>query len=136
MDHKLHCIQQQWMCGGMVLSIPCSRAGFVYAMESPFLSLKMIQNRLLIAESLMDDYKRHFYNVYFLTNESAEAIADNIDARVEATNTLRRKSNCYPFEWYMETVYYDQKEPLAESQYAGLVCHKWAICITYTVIKA
>ena len=106
------------MCGGLILTIPCSRVGFVYAMESPLPSSRMIKNRQVIADSLMDDYRRHFYNTHFLSNKSAAAEFDEI---INTTKTLKQKLNCLSYKWYIENIYYDKKEPLVNSQYAGLV---------------
>ena len=114
----------------MILTIPCSRVGFIYTMESPILSSRMIKNRLVIAESLMDDYRRHFYNAHFLTNESAATVVKKFGANIETTKALREKLNCLSFKWYMENISYDKKEPRANSQYAGLVCHSCTYHIT------
>ena len=123
-------IQQQWMCGGMILTIPCSRTGFIYIMESPILSSWMIKNRLVIAESLMDDYRSHFYNSHFFTNESVATASESFATNIKNTKMLRDKLNCLSFRWYMENIYYDKKEPRANSQYAGLVCHTMMYHIT------
>lgn len=112
------------MCGGMILTIPCSRVGYIYALESPILSPQLVRNRLVIAASLMDDYKRHFYTARSLTNNSATEIVKKIDASIHATKMLRQNLKCKSFEWYMYNIYYDKKEPRANSQYAGLVCYK------------
>lgn len=109
----------------MILTIPCSRVGFIYVMESPILSSNMIKNRLVIAESLMDNYKIHFYNSHFFTNETAARISESFGANIKTTKRLREKLNCLSFKWYMENIYYDKKEPRANSQYAGLVCHNY-----------
>ena len=126
------------MCGGMILAIPCSRVGFLYAMESPLLSSRMIKNRQVTTESLMDEYRRHFYNTHFLSNESAATLFENFGANIKTTKTLREKLNCLSFKWYMENIYYDKKEPRANSQYAGLVCYNYIsynMCV-YGMINA
>ena len=107
----------------MILTIPCSRVGYIYALESPILSPELVRNRLVIAVSLMDGYQRHFYKARSLTNDSATEMVKKIDASIYATKTLRQKLKCNSFEWYMYNVCYDKKEPRANSQYAGLVCH-------------
>jgi len=120
------------MCGGMILTFPCSRAGFLYTMESPLLSLQMVKNREVIAESLMDHYKEHFYNANFITDGN-ETIK-KFDANINATKTLRQKLNCNSFDWYMKNIYYDKMEPRADSQYAGLVIYQIVFieCLRYT----
>lgn len=122
------------MCEGMIVTIPCSRVGFVYALENPLLSNQLIRNRVVIAESLMDDYKRYFYNVHFLTNESTATVIEKIDADIKTTKTMRQKLNCNSFEWYMYNIYYDKKEPRVDTQYGGLVCHNYcSICYMITL---
>ena len=115
------------MCGGMLLTIPCSRVGFIYALESPVLNPKQIRNRIVIAESLMDDYKGHFYNAHSLTNRSVTAVVKQINTSIESTKKLRQDLHCKPFGWFMFFVFYDKKEPRVDSQYGGLVCHSYSI---------
>lgn len=111
---------QQWMCGGMILTIPCSRVGYVYILQSASLTPHMLTNRIVIAESLMDGYKKHFYSKYFPTNRNA--VVKKFRASINSSLSLRQRLKCNSFQWYMQKVYYDKKEPLEDSQYAGLVC--------------
>lgn len=102
----------------MVQTIPCSRVGYIYAVESP-VSIEQLKNRQFIAESLMDDYKKHFYGVHTLMDR--KSLLDTHSVAIEATKSLQKKLECNSFKWYLDEVYYDKLEPRSESRYAGLV---------------
>ena len=107
------------MCGGMLQTIPCSRVGYIYTMESP-VNIEQLKNRQIIAESLMDDYKKHFYGIHTFLDK--KEILQSHGAQIQATQDLRKKLECNSFKWYLDEVYYDKKEPRDDSQFGGLVC--------------
>jgi len=91
----------------------------MYAMESP-VNVEQLKNRQVIAESLMDDYKKHFYAMH--THLDKREILHTYGTHIQTTKDLRKKLECNSFKWYLDEVYYDKKEPKADSQFAGLVC--------------
>jgi polypeptide N-acetylgalactosaminyltransferase len=55
-----------WMCGGRLLTTPCSHIGHIFRKKSPYIFQKqqnnIIKNNLIrVAEVWMDDYKNIFY---------------------------------------------------------------------------
>ncbi|KAH8385342.1 hypothetical protein KR200_000407 [Drosophila serrata] len=109
-----------WMCGGMLLYIPCSRVahisrGPVLKRSNPrnynFLgrvSKDLISNKLLIfigtqnykrvAEVWMDDYKRFVY-------ERNPELFQDVDAgNMTAVKDQRKQLKCKSFDWYMTKV--------------------------------
>ncbi|XP_065919997.1 polypeptide N-acetylgalactosaminyltransferase 11-like isoform X3 [Dysidea avara] len=109
---------KQWMCGGMLQTIPCSRVGYLYSTESP-VNIEQLKNRQIIAESLMDNYKKHFYGIH--THLYRKEILQSFGEDIQATQDLRKKLGCNSFKWYLDEVYYDKKEPRIDSQYGGLI---------------
>jgi len=91
----------------------------MYTMESPA-NIEQLKNRQVIAESLMDDYKKHFYGIHTLLDK--KEILQSYSTQIQATQDLRKKLECNSFKWYLDEVYYEKKEPRSDSQYGGLVC--------------
>uniref|UniRef100_A0A8C6L4J6 polypeptide N-acetylgalactosaminyltransferase n=1 Tax=Nothobranchius furzeri TaxID=105023 RepID=A0A8C6L4J6_NOTFU len=92
-----------WMCGGSLEILPCSRVGHVFRKRHPYdfpegNALTYIKNTRRAAEVWMDEYKQYYYSARPSAQGKAfGSIADRL--------TLRRKLNCKPFRWYMESVY-------------------------------
>ncbi|KAH8248815.1 hypothetical protein KR032_003458 [Drosophila birchii] len=92
-----------WMCGGMLVYIPCSRVahisrGPVLERSSPRNYNFLGRNYKRVAEVWMDDYKRFIY-------ERNPEFFHNVDAgNLTALKALRKQLQCKPFHWYMTMV--------------------------------
>ncbi|EDV52151.2 putative polypeptide N-acetylgalactosaminyltransferase 11 [Drosophila erecta] len=94
-----------WQCGGLILTVPCSRVGVIYKRDeleaqmapnrNP--SLQVQKNFKRVVDVWFDEYKLHFYRynprLRNLTSESLDKPRD-----------LRRRLNCKSFGWYRSQV--------------------------------
>uniref|UniRef100_A0A1A8LDU9 Polypeptide N-acetylgalactosaminyltransferase n=1 Tax=Nothobranchius pienaari TaxID=704102 RepID=A0A1A8LDU9_9TELE len=107
-----------WMCGGSLEILPCSRVGHVFRKRHPYdfpegNALTYIKNTRRAAEVWMDEYKQYYYSARPSAQGKAfGSIADRL--------TLRRKLNCKPFRWYMESVYPELRVPEQEAVFSLL----------------
>jgi polypeptide N-acetylgalactosaminyltransferase len=102
-----------WMCGGELLTLPCSRVGHVFRSAQPFTwpngsgALTVRRNAWRVAAVWMD--------------EVADAVGLGIDAKARAAlhgapglddrHALRRRLRCKTFRWYLEEIF-PQHPPL------------------------
>jgi len=100
-----------WMCGGSIMTAPCSRVGPIFRTRRPYKGKPGVDtdlyNSLRTVEVWFDDYKRHFLD--------ARPSARKMDAGdIEERVALRKKLNCHPFSWYIDNVHHTLKEKLLE----------------------
>ncbi|KAH8333855.1 hypothetical protein KR059_003911 [Drosophila kikkawai] len=104
-----------WMCGGMLLYVPCSRVahisrGPVLERASPRKYNFLGRNYKRVAEVWMDDYKKFVY-------QRNPELFHNVDAgNLTAVKAQRKQLKCKSFHWYMTKVAPDflEKFPLVD----------------------
>lgn len=99
-DEAIELSFKVWMCGGKVITIPCSQAKVRHSMHHEAFddanNLQTLKNRKRIAEIWMDGYKSAFYE---MTNAEY-----SLTGNVAKQKQHRQLLNCKSFEWYIKTV--------------------------------
>lgn len=98
---------KNWLCGGQIEVVPCSRIGHVFRKKSfpKSLSQGILANSRLIAENWMDEFKKFFYL------ERPQARDTTYVANVSATDALKDRMQCRKFNWYLQTIFPELKIP-------------------------
>jgi len=90
-----------WLCGGSIEIHPCSKIGHVGRRRKPYtedhVTDKIIQNKMIIAETWMDDYKWMFYR---RTPRARQMDVPDVKLRRKSIEEMQ----CGNFEWYMMNV--------------------------------
>jgi len=112
-----------WLCGGAVLTIPCSRVGhifknFPYKFDGDKDSIVQ-KNLIRVAETWMDSYKKYFYastNIY--TYKRVNLTKDEWTS-LEKRKQLRKDLQCKSFSWYLNEVVPEIEPPPMDAKYYG-----------------
>ena len=112
-----------WMCGGSVVTLPCSRVGH-YFKELPYKGdpewKKSWQKNLMrIAEIWMDDYKRYYYTSTSIFDSWRSGLLKGEQVSLDKRMKTLQKLDCNTFEWYLNNVIPEIGVPPGDSAYYG-----------------
>lgn len=114
---------RNWMCGGQVLTHPCSRVAHVF---KPFSYKfdgdreKIVQKNLMrIAELWMDDYKKYFYAATYSWEFKHTFFTEKDVITLERRRQLKRDLKCKSFEWYHQNIVPEIPRPPDNAHYYG-----------------
>lgn len=124
---------KSWMCGGKIVTVPCSRVGHVQKNSHPYLSKQtkdvVRANSIRLAEVWMDEFKYIIFDVYGIPKYSEEEFGS-----VATRNAIRQSANCKTFGYYLKNVFPEMHNPLVPGAFRGEV-HNAALgndsCLTY-----
>ncbi|ELU10682.1 hypothetical protein CAPTEDRAFT_169618 [Capitella teleta] len=96
-----------WMCGGSVVTVPCSRVGHifrktVYADVNTFQEV-LQKNLIRTAEVWMDDFKKYFYGSAVMY-KSKSSLTDDEKTSLAKRVELRKRLKCKSFSWFLRNV--------------------------------
>uniref|UniRef100_A0A2M4AMU6 Polypeptide N-acetylgalactosaminyltransferase n=2 Tax=Anopheles triannulatus TaxID=58253 RepID=A0A2M4AMU6_9DIPT len=100
-----------WMCGGTMQIVGCSRVAHIQKRGHPYLRQVpdgygiVRRNSIRVAEVWMDEYADYFYETF--GGRAKRGAFGNLTARHE----LRKRLDCKPYRWYLETVFPEQFDP-------------------------
>lgn len=94
---------KNWMCGGYLYIIPCSRVGHIFRKKHPYdfpdgNGATYSKNTKMVAEVWMDDYKELFYQN---RQTARNAHIGDIASRLKIRDDLK----CNDFKWYLDNIY-------------------------------
>jgi polypeptide N-acetylgalactosaminyltransferase len=104
------------MCGGVLLTHPCSHVGHIYRKLSPYsfpggASRIVRKNNRRVIDVWTDEFKNYFHR----TLPNLDKIdPGNLTSRLE----LRRQLKCKSFRWYLENVFPEAEIPF-DAVHAG-----------------
>ncbi|XP_049293438.1 putative polypeptide N-acetylgalactosaminyltransferase 9 [Anopheles funestus] len=111
---------KSWICGGKLITVPCSRVGHVQKHAHPYLfDVKMdlaFHNSARLAEVWMDEYKQVVFDVNGLPRYS-EALFGSVARR----KRIRKRAKCKPFRYYLKHAFPELHNPSINGQFRGEV---------------
>ncbi|KAM4725110.1 LOW QUALITY PROTEIN: polypeptide N-acetylgalactosaminyltransferase 15-like [Anableps anableps] len=93
-----------WSCGGSMEVVPCSRVPHLirHHLPSNFSESDILQkNKIRVADSWMDAYRKIFYRRDTLTHFIRQSKRPNVTERLQ----LKRSLGCRSFHWFLSSVY-------------------------------
>ncbi|XP_053679209.1 putative polypeptide N-acetylgalactosaminyltransferase 9 [Anopheles nili] len=109
-----------WMCGGRILSVPCSHVAHIRKRAHPFIDdghqNVTFVNSIRLAEVWMDEYRQIVFDVNGIQGYS-EALFGSVSDRKE----LRVRAHCKPFRYYLQRAYPEMPSPIVQGQFRGEV---------------
>ena len=111
-----------WMCGGQVLTVPCSRIGHLFR-ALPYVDeawqARWQKNLMRVADVWLGDYRRYFYlstRVYPARRVNFTAAErTSLQRRVQLRQALR----CHTFDWYLANVVPELPLPPHDASFHG-----------------
>ncbi|XP_065083032.1 putative polypeptide N-acetylgalactosaminyltransferase 9 [Ochlerotatus camptorhynchus] len=114
---------KSWICGGRMLTVPCSRVAHIQKTGHPYLvqTKKDVvrANSLRLAEVWMDEYKQIIFDIYGIPKYPEEEVGD-----VSSRKEVRQKANCKTFKYYVQNAFPEMNNPMVEGAFHGEMKNK------------
>ncbi|XP_050097636.1 putative polypeptide N-acetylgalactosaminyltransferase 9 [Anopheles aquasalis] len=111
---------KSWMCGGKMVTVPCSRVGHIQKTGHPYLQSEkkdvVRANSIRLAEVWMDEYKHVIFDIHGIPHYLEEEFGS-----VENRKRIRQRSGCRDFRYYIENAFPEMRNPGVVGAFRGEV---------------
>jgi len=124
-----------WMCGGQVLTHPCSRVAhsfkpFSYKFDGDAFTI-IQKNAMRVAELWMDDWKKFFLASSYVWPHKRTSFNAKDVVSLNKRRVLKENLQCKSFQWFMETISPEIPTPPLDSVYYGEVSNSMSTFCFY-----
>ncbi|XP_058127542.1 putative polypeptide N-acetylgalactosaminyltransferase 9 [Anopheles ziemanni] len=110
-----------WMCGGKILTVPCSHVAHIRKRAHPFIDpfgrLNVtFRNSVRLAEVWMDEYRQIVYDV-----NGIPGYREDLFGSVQERKRIRARAGCQPFRNYLQRAYPEMPSPIVPGAFRGEV---------------
>uniref|UniRef100_A0A2M3YXF5 Polypeptide N-acetylgalactosaminyltransferase n=1 Tax=Anopheles braziliensis TaxID=58242 RepID=A0A2M3YXF5_9DIPT len=124
---------KSWMCGGKMVTVPCSRVAHIQKNGHPYLRGEkkdvVRANSIRLAEVWMDQYKDVIFDIHGIPHYLEEEFGS-----VESRKAIRERAGCRDFRYYIEHAFPEMRSPEVAGTFRGEV-HNFVLgtgmCLEY-----
>lgn len=119
-----------WMCGGEVLTVPCSRVGhvfkpFSYTFNGGDREKIIAKNLMRIAEVWMDKHKIYFYAALRAFDVRRTSFTKkDIQSMNERKFWISKNLKCHSFKWFLDEIIPEINVPPMDAKFFGEIRNK------------
>ncbi|XP_035891923.1 putative polypeptide N-acetylgalactosaminyltransferase 9 [Anopheles stephensi] len=109
---------KSWMCGGKMVTVPCSRVAHIQKVGHPYLHNEkkdvVRANSIRLAEVWMDEYKQIIFDIHGIPHYLEEEFGP-----IEDRKAVRKQADCKDFRYYIKHGFPEMKNPYITGAFRG-----------------
>lgn len=111
---------KSWMCGGKMVTVPCSRVAHIQKAGHPYLRDEkkdvVRANSVRLAEVWMDEYKQVIFDIHGIPHYLEEEFGP-----IAERKAVRERAGCQPFRYYIQHGFPEMHSPYVAGAFRGEV---------------
>ncbi|XP_058127519.1 putative polypeptide N-acetylgalactosaminyltransferase 9 [Anopheles ziemanni] len=111
---------KSWMCGGKMVTVPCSRVAHIQKAGHPYLRNEkkdvVRANSIRLAEVWMDEYKQVIFDIHGIPHYLEEEFGP-----IAERKAVRERAGCRNFRYYIENAFPEMRSPYVAGAFRGEV---------------
>uniref|UniRef100_A0A182Q2R3 Ricin B lectin domain-containing protein n=1 Tax=Anopheles farauti TaxID=69004 RepID=A0A182Q2R3_9DIPT len=111
---------KSWMCGGKMVTVPCSRVAHIQKVGHPYLRDEkkdvVRANSIRLAEVWLDEYKQVIFDIHGIPHYLEEEFGP-----IAERKAVRERAGCQNFRYYVEHAFPEMRNPYIAGEFRGEV---------------